>query len=153
METVKLSWTRPWATCCSWFCFEQGGWSGDLKRSPPISVILWFYEKQFLHLSMKLYSRWFWSWTETTRNRGNRIMLNIFVKRWQLYGELRTGHSIQTKFLPNASQTAPLKKEESNTSESALKIGLQATGSIHYRYFLVSSQLQLQLGTCNQMNR
>lgn len=30
---------------------------------------------------MKLHPRWSWSWTETTRNMGKRIMVNIFVKR------------------------------------------------------------------------
>lgn len=43
------------------------------------------------------------------------------------------------------------KGKESNTSERALRIGLKATGSIHFRYFLASSQLQIQLGTCNQI--
>ena len=35
-------WTWPWATCCSWPCFEQGGTPDDFLRCLPTSAILWF---------------------------------------------------------------------------------------------------------------
>lgn len=46
----KPSWTWPWATCCSWPCFEQGGW---MRWSPEVSynfLILWRLEFKFWSL-------------------------------------------------------------------------------------------------------